>query len=60
MNLKLTIFLKMHSEFLDVKEYFQPMNEAPKVLNKQSRTVDKEEVVTGLDAGGGLAIFVLD
>jgi hypothetical protein len=50
----------MHSEFLDVKEYFQPMNEAPKVLNKQSRTVDKEEVVTGLDAGGGLAIFVLD
>jgi hypothetical protein len=60
LNLKSKIYLKMHSEFLDMEEYFQPRSVAPKVLNKQSRTVDTEEVVTSLDTGGGLVMLRLD
>jgi hypothetical protein len=50
----------MHSEFLDMEDCFQTRIVAPKVLNKQSRTVDKKEVVMSLDAGGELTIISLE
>ena len=55
MNLKLTIHLKTHSEFFDVEDCFQSRTVASKLLNKQSRTVDKKQTVMSLDAG--LRIF---
>jgi hypothetical protein len=49
----------MNCEFLDMEDCFQIMIVAPKGLNKQSRTVDKDEVMS-LDAGAGLAILSLE
>jgi len=49
----------MHSEFLDMEDCFQTVTVAPKLLNKQSRTVDKE-VVMSLDTGAGLPILGLE
>jgi hypothetical protein len=50
----------MHSEFLDMEDCFQTRTVAPKVLNKQLRTVGKKEGIMSLDAGGGLAILGLE
>jgi hypothetical protein len=49
----------MNSEFLHVEDCFQTIIVSPKVLNKQSRIVDKE-VVMGLDAEAGLAFLSLE
>ena len=43
-----------------MEDCFQTRIVAPKVLNKQSRTVVKKEVVMSLNAGGGLAIRDLE